>query len=359
MGLDLSELLAQAPYSLSKEKKAPMFNAGLTELTRHHYAHCVKYANICNSLGFDPFKAHDAVDFPFLPTRLFKLMELKSVADGDVQRVLTSSGTSGQATSKIYLDALTAQAQTKVLSKIVSDYIGPQRLPMLVIDAAATVKVASQFSARTAGIIGYSIFGRDVTYALNDDRTVNVAAIEDFCARHAGEKIFIFGFTFIIYQYFIQALAGLKKKVPLDSGILIHGGGWKKLVDIAVDNDTFKKMLADVSGIKKVHNYYGLVEQTGSIFVECEHGHLHCSNFSDIIMRDKNFTPLGVKQKGMVEVMSLLPHGYPGHVLLTEDEGTWLGEDDCACGRKGKYFKIHGRIPQAEVRGCSDTYTAR
>jgi hypothetical protein len=35
-----------------------------------------------------------------------------------------------------------------------------------------------------------------------------------------------------------------------------------------------------------------------------------------------------------------------------------LGEDDCPCGRKGKYIKVLGRIRNAEIRGCSDTYAA-
>ena len=45
--------------------------------------------------------------------------------------------------------------------------------------------------------------------------------------------------------------------------------------------------------------------------------------------------------------------------LLTEDEGCILGEDDCPCGRKGKYFKINGRLKNAEIRGCSDTYAVQ
>ena len=40
-----------------------------------------------------------------------------------------------------------------------------------------------------------------------------------------------------------------------------------------------------------------------------------------------------------------------------EDEGVLLGNDGCTCGRKGTYFKVLGRIQNAEVRGCSDTYT--
>ena len=63
-----------------------------------------------------------------------------------------------------------------------------------------------------------------------------------------------------------------------------------------------------------------------------------------------------VGEQGIVQVLSPLPGSYPGHSLLTEDTGVLLGEDDCPCGRLGKYFSIIGRIPRAEIRGCSDTY---
>ena len=62
-------------------------------------------------------------------------------------------------------------------------------------------------------------------------------------------------------------------------------------------------------------------------------------------------------ETGIIEVVSVLPKSYPGHVLLTEDEGVILGEDDCPCGRKGKYFEVRGRMAKAEVRGCSDTFS--
>ena len=61
----------------------------------------------------------------------------------------------------------------------------------------------------------------------------------------------------------------------------------------------------------------------------------------------------------MIEVLSLLPRSYPGHALLTEDRGRLLGEDDCPCGRKGRYFEVFGRLPKAELRGCSDSHAAQ
>ena len=100
-----------------------------------------------------------------------------------------------------------------------------------------------------------------------------------------------------------------------------------------------------------------MVEQTGSIFVECEYGHMHASNLSDIfIRRPHDFSIADVDEPGIIQTLSVLPKSYPGHSLLTEDEGILLGEDDCECGRLGKYFKILGRVKNAELRGCSDTY---
>ena len=103
-----------------------------------------------------------------------------------------------------------------------------------------------------------------------------------------------------------------------------------------------------------------MVEQTGCIYMQCEHGHMHASVFSDVIMRNpRDFSVCPAGEKGIIQVVSVLPESYPGHSLLTEDEGVLLGEDDCPCGRKGKYFKILGRLKNAEIRGCSDTYAAK
>ena len=119
----------------------------------------------------------------------------------------------------------------------------------------------------------------------------------------------------------------------------------------------FKTRLAVACGLARIHDYYGMVEQTGSIFMECERGHLHASVFSDVIpRRTLDFAPCAVGEPGILEVVSVLPRSYPGQCLLTEDEGRLLGEDDCPCGRKGKYFEVLGRLANAEIRGCSDTY---
>lgn len=358
--MNYNDVLEISPFSLNKEEKSKLFTEYLKELSLKHYQKCENYRKIVDKLNCNLSEIKNYTEIPFLPVRLFKEFDLKSIPTEEVFKTMTSSGTSGQAVSKIYLDKTTAANQQKTLVKIVSDFTGASRMPMLIIDSPSVIKNRNMFSARGAGILGFSIFGADRTYALDDDMNINIPVIEAFLEKHKGQKILLFGFTFMIWQFFYKKLKELNIKLDLSNGILIHGGGWKKLVNEAVSKEEYKQSLNDVCGIKSVHDYYGMVEQTGCVYMECEYGHLHASIFSDVIIRNpKDFSIKKTGEKGLIQVCSLLPESYPGHSLLTEDEGIILGEDDCPCGRKGKYFTILGRIKNAEIRGCSDTYEKR
>lgn len=362
--MTFDDILSISPYSLRKEDKEKLLTARLTELTRLHKANCPEYAAILKSISFDEAKISDYSEIPFLPVRLFKELELKSVSREDIVKTMTSSGTTGQAVSKIYLDRATSSNQQKALVKIVSSFTGSNRMPMLIIDCPSVIKNRAMFSARGAGILGFSMFGSDRQYALNDDMQLDIETVEKFFEKHSGERILLFGFTFMIWQHFYRELVRLReetgKTFDFSNGILIHGGGWKKLVSEAVSQEKFKECLTDVCGLNDIHDYYGMVEQTGSIYMQCECGHLHASIFSDVIIRNPcDFKVLPHGEKGMIQVVSTIPESYPGHSLITEDEGILLGEDDCPCGRLGKYFTVTGRLQNAEIRGCSDTYAAK
>ena len=355
--MDITELLNTSPYSLYKSEKQEVLNSFLTLLTRHHYNDCPVYTKMMDGIGYDPKKKYNYTELPFLPVRLFKMMDLLSVEKEEIVKTMTSSGTSGQAVSRIYLDRDTSANQTKVLTKIVSSFIGKQRVPMIIIDAEAILKNRNLFSARGAGILGFSMFGSKRIYALNEEMKLNTELIHDFLATHKNERIFLFGFTFMVWQHFYKQLKENEINLDLSNAVLIHGGGWKKLVSESVSSFDFKEKLNSTCGLNHVHDYYGMVEQTGSIYMECEYGHLHTPVYSDVIIRRaSDFSIAEPGEKGIIQVLSVLPYSYPGQSLLTEDEGILLGEDDCLCGRLGKYFKIVGRLKNAEIRGCSDTY---
>ena len=361
--MKFEEILGMAPFSLDERQKERLLTDRLLTLTKLHQENCPEYASMLDSIDFciDGVKSYK--DLPFLPVRLFKELELKSIHQDNIVKTMTSSGTTGQSVSKIYLDRNTASNQQKTMVKIVSEFTGSSRMPMIILDCPSVVKNRAMFSARGAGILGFSIFGAKKIYALDDDMKLNVDGLKEFLERFKGQKILLFGFTFMIWQHFYKELMRLREEgiiFDLSNGILIHGGGWKKLVSEAVSHDEFHRRLKDVCGIEKIHDYYGMVEQTGCIYMECEYGHLHASVFSDVITRRPlDFAECEIGEKGIIQVVSTIPESYPGHSLLTEDEGVVLGIDDCPCGRKGKYFKVDGRLKNAEIRGCSDTYATK
>lgn len=351
-------LFRQSSYGLNAASKLELLLPQLQQLTQQHKRSCEPYARILRAFS-QVEKASSLADLPYLPVRLFKTHTLRSIAEQEVFKVLTSSGTTSQQVSRIYLDTTTAQLQTKALVAILQDFLGKHRRPMLIVDHPNVIKNRAEFSARGAGILGVSTFGRDHTYLLDEQMRIDFGILESFLAKHSGKPLLMFGFTFMIWQYLYQSLKKIGKQVDLSQVFLLHSGGWKKLIDQAVDNVTFKQALREQTGISKVANFYGMVEQVGSIFMECEMGHLHTPIFADVIIRDpETWGALEHGELGVIEVLSILPKSYPGHALLTEDLGRVLGEDDCPCGRLGKYFEIVGRIPLAELRGCSDTHTS-
>lgn len=106
----------------------------------------------------------------------------------------------------------------------------------------------------------------------------------------------------MIWKYFYQELVRLKQEmgeqINLSNAVLIHGGGWKKLASEAVSAEEFQNRMKEICGLSDIHDYYGMVEQTGCIYMQCACGHLHASNFSDVIIRnplDFSICPNGEK----------------------------------------------------------------
>lgn len=355
----LEKFYLSNPYDWEQKEKDYVLTEELLQLTRYHQGKCKEYADLLRALEVDLKQVNHYSQLPFFPVRLFKERELMSVEQEQIFKVMTSSGTTGQRVSKIFVDKDTAMLQQKTMIKILSDYWGKKRLPMLIVDSPKVVKDRTLFSARGAAVIGLTMMASEMVYVLNEDMSLNEDVLDEFMLKYGERPFVVFGFTFMIWEHFYGFLKKCNKTYHMSKAYLFTGGGWKKLEHSAVSREQFKEEIRNICGIEHFIDHYGMVEQTGCIYAECEYGHLHASIFSDVITRRaSDFSICEIGEPGIVQVVSVLPHSYPGHSLLTEDEGVVLGVDDCPCGRKGKYIKITGRIKNAEIRGCSDTYAA-
>ena len=186
--------------------EGPRFLDEMNSLTAFHAERCRPYRRILDAAYSGRTVCQSLPELPLLPVRLFKEFDLYSVSTEQVVKTLTSSGTSGQRPSRIFLDKTTGSAQAHALVRIVRSYLGNKRLPMIILDHVDVLKDRHSFSARGAGILGFSQFGADVTYALTSQTMApDWDLIESFLARHGSQRILLFGFTFILWQHLLRA----------------------------------------------------------------------------------------------------------------------------------------------------------
>jgi len=350
-----SDIINQSSFTKDPNKKNKVFTKYINQLTSHHYKKSRLYKKYLNGLKYNPKKKYELSEIPFLPVRLFKEFDFLSIDEKKIYKILYSSGTSSGNLSKIYLDKLNALNQIKILQKIFNTINGSTRLPMLIIDKQISHLDRNKFNASIAAIKGFSIFANHVTYLLDENDEINYDQLNIFLKKNNKNNFLIFGFTHNVYLNLIERLDLNKIRYnSFSNALLIHGGGWKKIEKKKIKRKKFNDLLNNKLKIKNIKNYYGLVEQIGSIFFECKCGYFIPSNYSEIIIRDQNFKEVGYGKKGIVQLLSLLPTSYPGHSILTEDIGEMIYDPKCDCYGHGKRFLIHGRLKSAELRGCAN-----
>lgn len=327
------------------------------DLHWHHYRNCEYYKNLSDNI-FEPRELNELEDLPYVPAGLFKKLELKSVPNDEIIKTLISSGTTGQKRSKIFLSAKNAKAQQKALIEIVIHALGASRAPLLVLDTESQLRSPPTLTARSAGILGFMIFGTKRFFALSDNYDLDRASLSKFVDIKSKKNKLIYGFTSIIWEEFLQKVDPGANLMGDQNCILIHGGGWKKLSDKNITASSFNEAVKSRLGQNiKIFDYYGMVEQTGSIFLGCEAGYLHTNEYNNILIRNPaTLEPVKNGSTGIVQVLSSLAVSYPGSSILTEDLGVIHGNEKCICGKAGKFFEILGRLPETELRGCSNTY---
>lgn len=355
----IDQLFAEGPYP---QPTASLRDA-VFELFKDQVSRAAQkdagYRNYVDHWPIPLAQAKSVADLPWLPVSMFKReVPLSLVPPEQVLRTLMSSATSGQTPSRIPLDRPTAMRMNRGAVAILRDYIGSERRPYLVVDAALTNANAASLGARAAAIRALSPFATTTTYALQgDDLSVDEAALAAFNEAYRDTPVILYGFTSILWANFVRPLQAKGLRLDLREAVVLHSGGWKKIQAQAVGKPQFNEDLAQVLGCRadRIIDYYGMVENLGIVYPDCSAGNKHAPVFGSVIVRDPmTLQPVPVGGTGLVQVGSVLPTSFPGHLLLTDDLATVVAEEGCACGRPGIAFRFEGRVPKAEIRGCGN-----
>lgn len=347
----VTALLDMAPYG---PRDDAAFLAEMNRLTAHHLRHCPEYVRVFPNQG-----AADAPEaLPYLHVSAFKHVPFLT-QDGQIlhERVLHSSATSSNRSSKITLDRHSSMLQGRSSQAILTDFIGAEKRPLIILDSKASLIQRGVVSARTAAGLALRPFATRVHFGMESQNLDSRVLWEALAAAFdQTSSILVYGFTWVLWRHWVNGTmpAEIAQRLQDINAVYVHSGGWKKLEDERVPRETFNSRLLGLSGPgSKVIDYYGLVEQNGVIFPECEAGWRHVPVWADVLARDPYTHAVLFNQPGQLQLMNITPQGAPYHNVLTEDLGE-VCKEQCSCRRSGRRFRLLGRLPKAETRGCAN-----
>lgn len=363
----IESLLMEPPYGVDPQQRQRSLLALLKKELAYACDRNPGFRNYVEHWPIDFRVAEEIADLPYLPVGVFKANPpLALVGADDVKRTLSSSATTSQVPSRVVLDAATAKRMTKGVIAIVRDFIGPTRRPYLVIDTPENLVAQGELGARGVAIQGLGSFATEVVSCLrpgqNGDSNLDLEKLLACAAKWKDAEVLVYGFTYVIWTQLVQPLRRRGITLDIPNVRVLHSGGWKRLDEQAVTRDVFTQGVASVFGCSpdRVIDYYGMVENVGVIYPDCDQGNKHVPGFAEVIVRDPlTLAPVKPGKRGLIQVCSVLPTSFPGFLLLTEDMAEVIGYDNCPCGRRGASFRFAGRAPKAEVRGCGNLENSR
>ena len=190
-------------YFNSVNNKMLEYAKTFKELNNYHLKNCKAYKKI-----FDTIKDKKIVsisDFPMLPVRIFKDHDLISIKKKNIKKKLVSSGTTSSKRSKIYLDSESSKIQIKVLNNLIISMFGNLRLPMLIVGDEKKIKTIKDFDAKKAAISGFSFYGKNHTYIIEEDK-ISYDKINNFLEKFKNQNFILFGFTSDIFEFLIKKI---------------------------------------------------------------------------------------------------------------------------------------------------------
>jgi hypothetical protein len=357
----LINLLKLDPYSLEEDVKRKILTNEMDKSFEHHYKNCKEFQLFCDKKNFKLNEKHTLEEFPLLPVSIFKKIRLRSTSEEQIVRTIKSSSTSGKQPSIIDLDKTTVNRQIVSLNSIMKNFLGDEKCSFIIFDEIKTIDTNKKnLSSRGSAIRGFLLFSKDYGFILNEDLEISEEKIQDLINRIDSENVCIFGFTWLIYSILKtnENNSNIKKLFSkLKKPKILHIGGWKKLQDISVSKEEFNTEISNIfnTDVESVIDLYGMTETLGVVFPDCPSGFKHVPNFAEILIRDINNQKILSSGKGFIQIISPIPHSYPGISILTDDIGEIIGQDDCTCGRLGKRFVFSSRSEVADPKGCGDT----
>ncbi len=305
------------------------FKENALQLFKYQATHNKIYAAYILALGIVPEAINDLSKIPFLPISFFKNHPIKT-GEWEEEMIFESSGTTGENTSKMYVEDLAfyQKVAVNIFQKMygnLSDFNVLALLPSYLERKNASLVYMTDDFIKKSNDSGFFL----------DDMPALVKKLTK--TKEPNLKTLLIGVSFALLDLAETYQLELKNTIIMETGGM--KGRRKELT-----RHELHMILRDSFGLKTIHSEYGMTELTSQAYSQ-ENGLFHTPPWMQISVRDIN-DPFYKVKKGKSGGINIID-------LANIATCAFIETKDLGRLHDNNSFEVLGRFDNSDVRGCN------
>ena len=301
------------------------------EVFKFQFENNAVYRSFCDLLYKHPSDVKSLKEIPFLPIQFFKSHKVLSGTSG-IEKTFSSSGTTGDTTSKHYVTdlALYEQSFQKGFERFygnITDYVVLALLPSYLEREGSSLiymvdTLIKQSNQEESGFYLNNLF--DLKNAL-------------LKLESEGRKTILIGVSFALLDLIETYAFKLKHSTVMETGGM--KGRRKELV-----RSELHAVLKEGFGVENIHSEYGMTELLSQAYSK-GHGVFECPKWMKVFTRDPEdaLTILDTNKTGGINVID----------LANVNSCSFIATQDLGKSHSEGTFEVVGRFDHSDIRGCN------
>ena len=315
-------------FSITNQKQ---FEKIALQTFRFQYENNVVYQEFCSLMKVEKSYVKTIQQIPFLPIQFFKSHRVIS-NENSIQETFTSSGTSGEQTSKHYVTdvSIYEKSYQNGFSQFygnIEDYVVLALLPSyLEREGSSLIYMVSDLIQKTKNSeSGFFLHNTD-------------ALIEKLIALDAiGKNVILIGVTYALLDLIEQHQFQLKNTIIMETGGM--KGKRKELI-----REELHAQLCSGFGVSSIHSEYGMTELLSQAY-SLGNGIFECPTWMQILIRDTE------------DALNYVENGKTGGInvidLANINSCSFIATQDLGKKNPNSTFEVLGRFDHSDIRGCN------
>ena len=301
------------------------------EVFRFQFENNTVYRSFCDLLNIYHTDVKSIKEIPFLPIQFFKSHKVICNSFKE-ETIFSSSGTTGQTTSKHYVSNLTLYKESFL--KGFNHFYGKiEDYTILALLPSYLEREGSSLIYMVEDLIKRSNSEKSGFYLNNLEDLRKVITEQE----NSNKKTLLIGVSFALLDLVENYQFQLKNTIVMETGGM--KGRRKELI-----RSELHELLKKGFGVNKIHSEYGMTELLSQAY-SIGNGIFKCPTWMRILTRDTEdaLTILDSPQTGGINVIDLA-NLYSCSFIATQDLGKVYPDNS---------FEILGRFDTSDIRGCN------